>query len=74
MQGKNFQGHQVWRGPALTAFMDSSAQTQVLLLELLVAVLKEADVVDGFAQDGRFIQLQGLGRGEMAQVVRPAGH
>lgn len=71
LQGKNFKGGQAWRGPELTAFVDSSAQTQVLLLELLVAVLKEADIVDGLAQDGRFIQLQGWGGREMAQVVRP---
>ena len=41
--------------------MGSCAQTQVLLLESLVALLKEADVVDGLAQDSRFIQLQAVG-------------
>ena len=71
LQGKNFKGGQAWRGPELTAFVDSSAQTQVLLLELPVAVLKEADIVDGLAQDSRFIQLQGWGGREMAQGVRP---
>lgn len=48
--------------PRLTAFVGSGAQIQVLLLESLVALLKEADVVDGLAQDSRFIQLQAVGR------------
>lgn len=57
--------------PGLTAFVGSRAETQVLLLELLVALLQEADIIDGLAQDSRLIQLQVVGERQHREPVRP---
>lgn len=58
---------------ALTALLHGHPQAEVLLLQLLVALLQVADVLDGFPQDRRLVQLpETMGGGSAPLPAAPS--
>lgn len=66
-----------WTAPArpmaLTALLHGHPQAEVLLLQLLVALLQVADVLDGFPQDRRLVELpETMGGGSAPLPAAPS--